>query len=392
MGDRASEGVKRPRQQQGEEEDAQPEPLLLTAHPTLRLSLLAVRQSYLGMCFSAQLCNVQGAALFPFVRLPPHVRHPFAGAPVHDMSLKHAERLRVVACALTGKLVRLLSLGTGCHFEPERNRRACHKLMHFKVGRLAAKLMHSLAHVFGKEAQELCEAGQCAAAADALKRAINVGHLPSRALLAHMMIDGREGVALDRSFKSIPLVSGRRWLDCHHWKGVEAWGCMEGFTSRHSLSSKIYQWALESADKGSRYGQCNLGAHYENMGPHYYVQAVALYRLAAAQNLDSAQHRLGYMHYNGFGVAKDYTKALQLYRLAAAQGHPQALYDVAAFHEKGKFGVVCQNRDEAILWYRRAQAAGHQYAEHAWRRLAQLPPQRESLRERLLKEYNIKKK
>ena len=344
------------------------------------------------MCFSAQLCNVQGAALFPFVRLPPHVRHPVAGAPVHDMSLKHAERLRVVACALTGKLVRLLSLGTGSHFEPERNRRACLKLMHFMVGRLAAKLMHSLAHVFGKEAQELCEAGQCAAAADALKRAINVGHLPSRALLAHMMIDGREGVALDRSLKSLPLVSGRRWLDCHHFKGVEAWGCMEGFTSRYSLSSKIYQLALESADKGSRYGQCNLGAHYENMGPHYYVQAVALYRLAAAQNLDSAQHRLGYMHYNGFGVAKDYTKALQLYRLAAAQGHPQALYDVAAFHEKGQYGVVWQNRDEAILWYRRAQAAGHQYAERAWRRLAQLPPQRESLRERLLKEYNVKKK
>ena len=46
---------------------------------------------------------------------------------VHDMSLKHAERLHVVACALTGKLVRLLSLGTGCHFEPERNRHACHK-------------------------------------------------------------------------------------------------------------------------------------------------------------------------------------------------------------------------------------------------------------------------
>ena len=409
MGDRASEGVKRPRQQQGEEEDAQPEPLLLTAHPTLRLSLLAVRQSYLGMCFSAQLCNVQGAALFPFVRLLPHVRHPVAGAPVHDMSLKHAERLRVVACALTGKLVRLLSLGTGSHFEPERNRRACLKLMHFKVGRLAAKLMHSLVHLFGKEAQELCEAGQCAAAADALKRAINVGHLPSQAHLAHMMIDGREGVAVDRSLKSIPLVSGRRclechrlechhlnrYLECHHLKGVLAWGCMEGFTSHWSPSARPnrhHQWAFESANQGSRYGQCNLGAHYENMGPHYYDQAVALYRLAAAQNLDSAQLRLGHMHYNGFGVAKDSAEALRLYRLAAAQGHPQALYKVAAFHEKGKLGVVRQNRDEAIHWYRRAQAAGHQHAEHAWRRLAQLPPQRESLRERLLKEYTIKKK
>ena len=48
MGDRASEGVKRPRQQQGEEEDAQPAPLHLTAHPTLPLPLLSVAQSYLG--------------------------------------------------------------------------------------------------------------------------------------------------------------------------------------------------------------------------------------------------------------------------------------------------------------------------------------------------------
>jgi TPR repeat protein len=50
------------------------------------------------------------------------------------------------------------------------------------------------------------------------------------------------------------------------------------------------------------------------------------------------------------------------------------LYKVAAFHEKGKLGVVRQNRDEAIHWYRRAQAAGHQHAEYAWRRLEQLPP------------------
>jgi len=169
MGDTASVGAKRLRQQQGEEEDAEPAPLHLTALPTLPLPLLAVAQSYFCMRFSAQLCDVQGASLFTFVRLPPHVRHPFAGAPVHDMSLTHGERLRVVACVLTSKLVRLLSLGTGCHFEPDWNRRACHKLMHFMVGRVAAKLMHSLApavgNQVGKEAEELCASGQCAAAA-----------------------------------------------------------------------------------------------------------------------------------------------------------------------------------------------------------------------------------
>ena len=116
MSRRANEGVKRPRQQHGKEEknDVQPAPLHLMAHPTMPLPLLSVAQSLLGMCVLAQLCDAQGAALFPFVRLPPRVRRPFAGAPVHDMSLTHGERLRVVGCALTGKLVRLLLLGTGC--------------------------------------------------------------------------------------------------------------------------------------------------------------------------------------------------------------------------------------------------------------------------------------
>jgi hypothetical protein len=118
MSRRASKGVKRPRQQQGEEEDTQPSPLHLTAHPTLPLPLLSVPQAFRGMCVSAQLCKAQGASLFSFDQLSPRVNRrvsrPFAGAPVYDMSLTHGERLRVVACALTGNLVRLLSLGTGC--------------------------------------------------------------------------------------------------------------------------------------------------------------------------------------------------------------------------------------------------------------------------------------
>jgi hypothetical protein len=86
----------------------------------------------------------------------------------------------VVGCALTGKLVRLLLLGTGCYFEPDRNRRACQKLMHFMVGRVVAKLMHSLAaavgNKVGKEAEELCASGQCAAAAVALKLVVTGAH------------------------------------------------------------------------------------------------------------------------------------------------------------------------------------------------------------------------
>ena len=110
----------------------------------------------------------------------------------------------MVGCALTGKLVRLLSLGTGRsstttastvsttiaptpiigtstttitthyppHFEPDRNRRACHKLMQGIVRRVAAKLMHSLAAAVsvkvGKEAEQLCASGRCPASHEQL--------------------------------------------------------------------------------------------------------------------------------------------------------------------------------------------------------------------------------
>ena len=82
MSRRASKGVKRPRQQQGEEEDAQPLPLHLTAHPTLPLPLLSVPQMFRGMCVSAQLCKAHGASLFSNLnpRVNRRVSRPFAGS------------------------------------------------------------------------------------------------------------------------------------------------------------------------------------------------------------------------------------------------------------------------------------------------------------------------
>ena len=414
MGDRASEGVKRPRQQQGKEEDAEPALLHLAAHPTLPLPLLSVAQSLLGMCVSAQLCNPQGAALFCFVRLPSRVRRPFAGAPMYDMSLTHGERLRVVGCALTGKLVRLLSLGTGRssttitdtstvstttapalitgtsttttitttvsvtthyprHFEPQRNWGACHKLMHLTVARVAAKLIHSLAaavgNKVGKEAEELCASGQRAAAAVALKLAVDLGHLPSRALKACMLFGGSQDTITEDNNAAFELVEEGARLGCHHCQGVMAtcytWGMGCDGDEERSL-----ELARESSSKGSRYGQAELAFLYkEGLGgvAQDYVQAVALYRLSVAQNFAEAQLSLGIMYYFGYGVAQDYAEALRLYQLAAAQGDYVAISWVAACHEKGR--GVPENKAEAIRWYKRAQEAGCPDAADALQKL-----------------------
>ncbi len=229
------------------------------------------------------------------------------------------------------------------------------------VRRVAAKLMHSLAAAVsvkvGKEAEELCASGQCAAAAVALKLAVDLGHLPSRALMAHMLIDGREGVAKDWD-GAFELVEEGARLGCHHCQGVMAECYLNGRGCVRD-DARSLELARESSGKGSRYGQCVLGwLHAGGYGgvARDYAQALALYRLAAAQNFDGAQYSLGDMYDERHGVAQDYAEALRLYRLAAAQGHPAALFMVAGCYKDGQ--GVRKNKAEAIRWYRRAQAAG----------------------------------
>ena len=128
--------------------------------------------------------------------------------------------------------------------------------------------------------------------------------------------------------------------------------------------------ARESSGKGSRYGQCVLGMLYRWGGvgvEQDHAQAVRLFRLAAAQNLDEAQCNLGSMYDEGHGVHQNYREALRLYQLAAAQRHPTALFCVGIFYDLG-LGVR-KNKAEAIRWYRRAQAAGNANAVHALQRL-----------------------
>ena len=103
----------------------------MTARPKIPLPLQCVIMWFHGMFIWLQLCNPQGVSLFSFIRFPPP--RPFAGAPVCDMSLTYEKRLRALGCGFTGKLVRLLLLGVGHHFEPQRNWGVCHKMMYSKV-------------------------------------------------------------------------------------------------------------------------------------------------------------------------------------------------------------------------------------------------------------------
>jgi hypothetical protein len=150
-----------------------------------------------------QLCNPQGVSLFSFVRLPPRVSRPLAGAPVHDMSLAHGERLRAVGCGLKGNLVRLLSLGKGRHFEAQVSWCARHQMMHSIALRLASKCMAAVRDKAAKEAEELCSSGQFAAAVGPLQLAGRRARLAAAQGLDEaqyqlgIMYDNGFGVVLD---------------------------------------------------------------------------------------------------------------------------------------------------------------------------------------------------
>jgi len=349
--------AKRQRHQLEEEEAAKRAALEMTARPKVPLPLLCVVMWFHGTLVWLKLCNAQGAALFSFVRFPPHVPRPFAGAPVYGMSLTHAERLRAVGCGFKGRLVRLLSLCVGRHFEPQRNWGACRKMMQSNVRHVAAGLAAAVRDKVAKEAKELCASGQCAAAVIPLQRAIDWGDLPSLALKASLLIHGREGVAMDRK-RAFELVEEGARLGCCHSQGVMALcylfglGCYKDGTRSLAL-------ARASAGEGSKYGQWMLGKLYyagEGGVAQDYAAAVAQFRLAAAQGDDGAQNDLGYMYGMGYGVAQDYAEALRWYKLAAAQGIGAALDSVGRYYENGY--SVAADRAEAIRWYKRAAAAG----------------------------------
>lgn len=103
-----------------------------------------------------------------------------------------------------------------------------------------------------------------------------------------------------------------------YWSGF---GCAKD-------EERSLELACESSKNGSRYGQYTLGKLHRKCtnGRGGLVQddaqALAFYRLAAAQGLAEAQRELGDMYRRGEEVGQDLAEALRWYKLAAAQGHP----------------------------------------------------------------------
>jgi TPR repeat protein len=296
------------------------------------LTTHVINKSYRKMLVLLGLCNPQGVKYFSFVNVPAHVPYSIAR---YQAYLTHTERLHIVGCGFKSNIIRLLSLGTGVHCEPNRNRNACHKYMYMIVRRIASKRMTDVRDKFAKKAEELCASGQFWTAYNPLIHAISMGKLSAYALKAWLHINGRVGVAEDKK-KAFELAKKGADLGCHHSKGVLAWCYWGGYGCKKDYAQSL-KLARESSDRGSKYGQITLGElHHWGLGGLVsdWAQGVVFFRLAAEQGLDSAQGEMGGIYESGEGVTKDYTEAIRFYQLAANQGYPTALEAIAYVQER----------------------------------------------------------
>lgn len=86
------------------------------------------------------------------------------------------------------------------------------------------------------------------------------------------------------------------------------------------------KWYRKAAEKGTSWGQFNLGLSYgRGQGvPQDYTEAMKWFLKAAEQDEAMSQHSLGGMYEKGLGVAADYVEAYKWFHLAAGHGIPDA--------------------------------------------------------------------
>jgi len=91
------------------------------------------------------------------------------------------------------------------------------------------------------------------------------------------------------------------------------------------------------------------------------TEANRLYRLAASQNNDIAQYKLGLQYFHGNGVDTDYAIAREWWLEAATRGNADAQQSLGYLYSEA-LGVE-RDYNRAIIWYTRAGNLGHAEAQ-----------------------------
>lgn len=197
-----------------------------------------------------------------------------------------------------------------------------------------------------KDGEKQLALGRCADAVVSFTRAISLGHSPSIATLACILIEGREGVAQNIA-EAIRLVESVYHL-CFDCEGMFAMCLRIRFLNLPFSERTGAMWleiekqssvmAIRSAGNGSKYGLCELAYHtFKNDYTSQNVEkAHKLYLQAALKGLDIAQFHYGRLFYQTQNVPQDYRRALKYLHMAAAQGYIPAIQEIALFYERGR--------------------------------------------------------
>jgi TPR repeat protein len=130
-------------------------------------------------------------------------------------------------------------------------------------------------------------------------------------------------------------------------------------------------WARRSAESGQIYGMAILGDIYRyGRGgvPKDLPEAARWFKKASDSGLTVASVEYALMLDEGLGGLKqDRAEAVKLFRSAAEDGNPQGMFALAISLELGD--GVDKNESEALVWYRKAAAAGIAEAAEKVRKL-----------------------
>jgi TPR repeat protein len=187
-------------------------------------------------------------------------------------------------------------------------------------------------------------------AVELLKQAIVMGSLKARACLADMLLNGNTAGIFPNHAEAHSLCDINQVdPDC---EGVLAHYRFKREYHIPDQQQEIRDAAEHSAAAGSKYGQFVVGliALETNLPDLAFVQ----FDLAAQQNYDQAQIKLGELHLKATPPNQD--EALRLFERAAEQGNIYAFDLIANVHKKNAHEP--ESRREAIKWFTFRQETG----------------------------------
>lgn len=329
------------------------EHLIKNTNGKFSLAIFSILEQLYGARIFLHLCNTQGAALVRIQVLPPTQRLCLRTLiPVYDIPMEPKHRLKVMGSGIKSMIPLMMTQGAG---GPMHHTGSIMK--NNILRRVAAGQMLATPEGMYANAEVLLVKGEFASAVKLLTKAIIYHHLPSFALLSSLLCRGRVGVPMNHRGAFILAEKGAR-MGCYHCKGqlaicyTEGTGCLPN----HWLSLAL---AVESAAKGSRYGQFAFGhLHYYGKASEINDdQAYAYVKQAANQGLDEAMYILGSLH----AQQNENLESMKYYQLAADKGHPNALMELSRFYSVGL--CVPQDFDEYMRLNSLAIEAGYNGTE-----------------------------